>query len=78
MRETKESKTGIVLAMMYAITMIPKVQLSQQTQWVIVLLFRWREPRRRWTKMYFAGICRAEVVSRIFLSATLHNLHVKQ
>lgn len=67
MRETSESKTGIVLAIMYAITIMPNVQLNQQTQWVIVLLFRWREPRRRWTKMYFAGICVEETVSLIFV-----------
>ncbi len=56
MSETKELNTGTELAMMYAITAMPEVQLSQVTQWVTVLLFGCREPRSMWTKMYFAGI----------------------
>jgi hypothetical protein len=35
--------------------MQPPVQLSQTTQWVMELLVRWREPRRRRMKMYLAG-----------------------
>jgi hypothetical protein len=35
--------------------MQPPVQLSQTAQWVKELLVRWREPRRRRMKMYFAG-----------------------
>lgn len=45
-KETRASNAGIVLAMMYAITVMPKVQPSQQAQCVKVLVFRWREPRR--------------------------------
>lgn len=56
MRETSPSNTGMALAMMYATTMTLRVQLNQTSQWVGLLLVRWREPRRRWTKMYFAGI----------------------
>jgi hypothetical protein len=63
MRETKESNTGTELAMIYATTAMPEVQLSQVTQWVMLLLFRCREPRRMWTKMYFAGIFTFNCVS---------------
>lgn len=45
--DTRESKTGIVLAMIKAITMILEVQPSQQTQCVMELLFKCLEPRRR-------------------------------
>jgi hypothetical protein len=55
-REVRASKPGIVLEMMYAMMVMPPVQLNQQIQCVGVLRFRWREPRRRRTKMYFAGI----------------------
>lgn len=54
--DTSASNTGMLLAIIYATTVMPSVQLSQHTQWVMVLVFRWREPRRRWTKIYFAGI----------------------
>lgn len=56
MSETSASKTGIVLAMMYAMSVIPKVQPSQTAQWIGELEFRCREPRRMWTKMNFEGI----------------------
>lgn len=45
-REIKASNTGIVLAMMYAIMVIPNTQLSQQIQCVGELLVRCRETRR--------------------------------
>lgn len=45
-REISELKTGIALAMMYAITVTPKVQLSQVIQWIGELLVRCLEPRR--------------------------------
>jgi hypothetical protein len=54
--ETKVSKTGIVEAMMYAMTVIPNVHDIHVVQWTSVLLVRCREPRRAWTKMNFAGI----------------------
>lgn len=54
--ETSPSKTGIALAMIYAITTTPKVQPSQAIQCIGVLLVKWWEPRRMWMKMYFAGI----------------------
>jgi hypothetical protein len=56
MRETRASKTGIALATSHAIRVTPEVQATQVSQWVKVLLVRWREPRRRWTKMNLAGI----------------------
>lgn len=55
--ETSESKTGMALAIMYAIVVTPKVQLNQAIQWVGVLLDKCLEPRRAFTNMYFAGIC---------------------
>lgn len=60
MRETNESKAGMELAMIYPIAVTPKVQDNQTIQCVGVLLFRWREPRRILTKMYFAGILKRE------------------
>lgn len=54
--ETSPSKTGMALAMMYATTVTPSVQLNHTSQWIGLLLVRWREPRRMWTKMYLAGI----------------------
>ena len=56
MSETSPSKTGMALAMMYATTVTPSVQLNHTSQWIGLLLVRWREPRRMWTKMYLAGI----------------------
>jgi hypothetical protein len=56
MSETSASNTGIVLAMMYAMSVIPKVQPSQVAQWIGELELRCREPRRMWTKMNFEGI----------------------
>lgn len=55
--ETRESKTGIALAMMYAITTAPRVQLSQVIQCVGLLLVRCLEPFRMCRKMDFAGNC---------------------
>jgi hypothetical protein len=56
MSETSASKTGIVDAMMYAITVMPSVHEIHVVQWISVLLVRCREPRRAWTKMNLAGI----------------------
>lgn len=56
MRDTKESKTGIVLAMIQAITVTPKVHANQVIQWVGVLLLRCLDPRSIWTKMNLDGI----------------------
>ena len=53
--ETSESKTGMALAMMYAIMVTPKVQLSQVPQCMGELLVRCLEPWRMWMKMYLAG-----------------------
>lgn len=63
MRETKASKTGIVLAIMKAMIVMPKVQVNQDIQCVGVLLLRWRELRSAWTKMNFAGIYYTQQVS---------------
>lgn len=77
MRETRASKAGIVLAMMYAITVTPKVQPSQESQWVGVMLFKCGDPRRRWTKMYFAGIYRQyRLVGCAMMFWSLWALHV--
>lgn len=40
MSETRPSKTGMALAMMYATTVTPSVQLNQTSQWVGLLLAR--------------------------------------
>ena len=56
-RDTSESKTGIALAMIYAITVTVSVQPNQVHQWTQVLLVRCREPRRRVRKTYLAGSC---------------------
>lgn len=55
--EARESKTGIALAVMYAITTMPRAQLSQAIQCVGELLVRCLEPWRMCRKMNFAGIC---------------------
>lgn len=54
-RETRLLKTGMALAMMYEMSVVPKVQPNQEAQWMNVLAVRWREPRRTRMKMYFPG-----------------------
>lgn len=79
MSETNESNTGIALAMMYAITVMPKVQPSQVIQCMGVLLVKCREPRRMWMKMNFAGICmRCKHVLVSSNALCLQTLRVKQ
>ena len=53
--ETRASKTGTALAIMYAIMVTANVEPSQVTQWMTVLEVRWWEPRRMRMKMYFPG-----------------------
>lgn len=54
--ETRSLKTGMALAMMYAIIEMPNVQPIQAVQWMRVLAVRCLEPWRMRTKMYFAEI----------------------
>lgn len=56
MSETKLSKTGIVLAIIQAMRVIPKVHPSHVAQCVGVLEVRCRDLRRVWMKMNLAGI----------------------
>lgn len=53
--DTRPPKTGIALAMMYAIKITPKVQLSHVAQCVIVFAVRCREFRRSRTNTNLAG-----------------------
>ena len=78
--ETSESKTGMALAMMYAITVTPKVQLSQVIQCVGELLARCLVPWRMWMKMYFAGnymcVSRWKVLACVSMHVLLCELYV--
>lgn len=65
-RDTNASNTGMVLAIMKAMSVIPNVQVSQHIQWVGVLLLRWREFRSAWTNMNFAGIYRQQTPVNMF------------
>ncbi len=54
-RDTRLSKTGIALAMMYAITVMLSVHPSQVSQWMGEFEARCLDPRRMRMKMIFAG-----------------------
>ena len=54
MRDTRSPKTGMELAIMYAIPAIPMVQLSQVIQCLAVFSARCRVPLKSLTKMYLA------------------------
>lgn len=60
-RETISSKAGIVLAIMYAINVMAKLQPSHVHQWFIVLPVECLDPGRMRTKMYFANNCRVSI-----------------
>lgn len=55
MSATSAPKTGIALAITYAINAMPDVQLSQVAQWIVSLAFRCFEPRKRRMNMYLPG-----------------------
>lgn len=55
MRETRLSKTGMALAIMYEIRVAPNVHPNQVAQWITVLAVRCSEPRSKRTKTYFPG-----------------------
>lgn len=57
MSETRASKTGTALAIMYAIMVTANTEPSQVAQWMTVLEVRWWEPRRMRMKRYFPGSC---------------------
>jgi len=54
--EIRLLKSGIALAMIYAINAADAVQLSHTAQCVMEFEVRCLEPRRRRTKTYLAGI----------------------
>lgn len=74
--ETRPSKTGMALAIMYAIRAMPKVQPSQAAQWVIVLEARCLDPRRARTKMYFAGNLEMSVPDQTYIEEFLCMVYV--
>jgi hypothetical protein len=55
-KDVSDPKMGMALATMYARMVMPKVQLSQTIQWVLVLAVKCFEPRRTRTRTYFPGI----------------------
>lgn len=61
-RDTNPPNTGIELAMMYAITAVPKVQLNHTTKCIGVFVERYRELFKSRTKRYLAGIWNASNV----------------
>lgn len=63
MSDTRASKEGMALAIMYAMTVTLTVHPSQVIQCVGELLVRWGEPRRRWTNMNLDGIYRNQRVN---------------